>query len=104
MVSHYDIKYWSCGLCGKNFKWIKNVKYHLKAVHGQSEASEIRKNCVKLRKAPTKAEIDSMAKNQQQQQAETTILQLETSAVRPPEYVDLSDFKATLTATFVLPE
>ena len=114
MISHTDIKYWSCGLCGKNFKWIKNVKYHLKAVHSLAEVSEIKKNCVKLRKAPTKAEIETMAANnrdqqelqqqQQQQHEETAILQLEPAAGKQTEYVDLNEFKANLTATFVIPE
>jgi hypothetical protein len=64
---------------------------------------------VKLRKAPTKAEIELMAAGKKGQPMEEGQVppvhhQLEVSAEKPPEYVDLNDFKSTLTATFVIPE
>ena len=40
---------------------MQNVKYHLKAAHGLADMQEIKQHCVKLRKAPTKADIQELA-------------------------------------------
>jgi hypothetical protein len=109
LISHYDIKYWSCGICAKNFKRIKNVKYHLKNAHGLAEALDIKKHCVKLRKAPTKAEIEMMgaASAKEGEHQDTLHTQLEGAmgaGQKQPEFIDLTEFKTTLTATFILPD
>ena len=85
--------YWSCGVCRKNFKRIKNVKYHLRAAHGLVEKDEVRKLCVKLQSAPTKAEIEQMSEKRNQsvlseQEGNTHIL--------------LQDFKTEITTSFEL--
>ena len=102
LISHYDIKYWSCGLCAKNFKRIKNVKYHLKNAHGLAGAPDIKKNCVKLRKAPTKAEIELMGVGKEGEQVvmHTQLEGAVAASEKQPEYMDLSEFKAT----FILPD
>lgn len=63
MISHFDTMYWSCSVCCKSFKRIKNVKYHLRVTHALTDKVEIRRHCVKLRSAPTKAEIQQMSAN-----------------------------------------
>jgi len=60
MISHYDVMYWSCRICSKNFKRLKNVKSHLKSLHGILDKEEVGRSCIKLRNAPTKAEIQEM--------------------------------------------
>ena len=92
MISHYDTMYWSCGLCSKNFKRIKNVKYHLRAAHALLDKEDVRKQCVKLRKAPTKAEIEQLSRTQ------TVIKDTESAKT---EFV-LPEFKPGLTNTFEL--
>lgn len=113
MISHYDTMYWACGLCSKNFKRIKNVKYHLRAAHALTDKLEIRRRCVKLRKAPTKAEIQGMLENRNHAEAELaaaeqlggaeqlTVEQLGPAAELKTDFV-LPDFKAAITTTFEL--